>query len=144
MASEVRKGGGGSEAEKKLCVFWVKLGALAQTPPRTAVVFTDPVHHGGNRKTLDVDWIQVKKEDDWFLQIWAEHSCPTEEEGSVHGTAARRPLLALNPRIPFSCQETGCGGVKRATKGQVIVLEVRRGGGSETEKKLLVFLTIRG
>jgi len=85
MASEVRKGGG-SEAEKKLCVF---------------------------------------------LNIRGE-------------TAARRPLLALNPRIPFSCQETGCGGVKRATKGQVIVLEVRRGGGSETEKKLLVFLTIRG
>ena len=71
------------------CMLRRKLGALARTPPRTAVVFTDPVHHGGNRKTLDVDWIQVKKEDDWFLQIWAEHSCPTEEEGSVHGGSGR-------------------------------------------------------
>ena len=57
-------------------------------------------------------------------------------------TAARRPLLVQNLRISFFCQETGRGGIKRATKWQVRVSEVRKGGGSETEKKQLVLFII--
>ena len=59
-------------------------------------------------------------------------------------TAARRPLLALDLRISFSCQEKGRGGIKNATKWQVMVPEVRKGRGSGTAKKLCVFLNIRG
>ena len=51
-------------------------------------------------------------------------------------TAARRPLLALDLRIPFSCQETGREESKMQQKWQAMASEVRKGGGSETEKKL--------
>ena len=43
---------------------------------------------------------------------------------------------SLDLRISFFCQEKGRGGIKRAKQVQVGVSEVRKGGGSETEKKL--------
>ena len=84
---------------------------------------TSEVRKGGGSETERKLWV--------FLNIRGE-------------TAARRPLLALDLRISFFCQEKGAEGSKRQQKWQVMASEVRKGGVSETEKKLWVFLNIRG
>ena len=78
-------------------------------------VMASEVRKGGGSETIKALWV--------FLNIRGE-------------TAARRPLLALDLRISFFCQEKGRGGIKRATKWQVMVPEVRTDGGSGTAKKL--------